>query len=221
MCRRRPTRGLGAGGPPALNGRDLARPARGLFEGLHEGERCERRRKRTRKGQPLLDDPSLIVESHVPPAGSVELPSDIPARAWARLFIEALLALARKDRHAADLLARDFEQFMLSWQRGISSQGTIEQERWLDAAIAEIRNRQAALATGKMKTTGRAFAGPSDRWLLWARGFEKDGSQASAAREKLIARVPRRKLSYSKARTALEAWADLLAARLPGSRPRT
>jgi hypothetical protein len=179
------------------------------------------RRKRTRKGRPLLDDPGLLVESHIPPVGSVELPSDLPGLAWARLFIEALRVLARKDPHAADLFARDFDKFMLSWQSGISNQGAIEQERWMAAAVAEIRQRQAELATGKIKTTGRRFAGPSDRWLLWARGFEKDGSQASAAREKSIARVPRRKLSYSKARTALEAWADLLDARIPRSRPRT
>jgi len=61
---------------------------------------------------------------------------------------------------------------------------------------------------GHLKTTGRRFAGYSDRWLLLARDLARDGCPVPPDALAYLHRN-RRNLSY-KSRNALEAWIDVL-----------
>jgi len=107
------------------------------------------------------------------------------------------------------------DNLQTSWAAKRQRLSQPEREQWLEEALTYMHTRPP----WRMKSTGRATQGPTDRWLLMARQWKpgevvvgKEDVGASARK-----RVPRHKLSYRKARNPLEAWIDEIS---PPPKPR-
>lgn len=175
----------------------------------------------TKSKHPADDAGTLVLlrelERHIP-ALSVRLQRrHLPLQAWAGFFLVALERLHRAKPGWAAITLREFGLFRSSWVVAMQKRGDDEVEQWIADAIAYVRRRRS------FKTTGRWFTGPTDRWLLFAPHLNAtEGSEYPAKRERLalMARVPRRKLSYRKASNPLEVIYDALAPPRKAGRPR-
>jgi hypothetical protein len=166
---------------------------------------------KTRKGRVQIKDPAASIRSKIPPPGTIQQRGHIPVQAWAYLFMCTLEDLQRIDPHLAELRWRDFQNVYHSWVMVVRDWSAPKQWRWLEEILREMRRPYGR----GFKTTGRRFEGLSDRRLLLARHLAKNGKEwgprVVADALKAIARGPaRKKLSYRKASTALEVWADFI-----------
>jgi hypothetical protein len=156
-----------------------------------------------------------LFPTNKPPGGTPDLPHELTAATWARVFAITLERLRRANPGWAAITAMQVTNLQTSWAAKRQRLSQPEREQWLEEALTYMHTRPP----WRMKSTGRATQGPTDRWLLMARQWKpgevvvgKEDVGASARK-----RVPRHKLSYRKARNPLEAWIDEIS---PPPKPR-
>src|SRR5215475_377675 len=152
--------------------------------------------RKRRKGDVPFRDPAGIIRDKLPPPGSRPQRYHLPAAAWGGWFALTLERLQSLNPHLAAFTVREFLDFEMSWVTVMSSKSDPERFQWISEAFHEVRQHTRSLSRrGGFKTTGRKFAGPSDRWLLYARRLVKEGSRL-AAETIAKANVLRHNLSY-------------------------
>jgi hypothetical protein len=174
----------------------------------------------TKSKHPASDSTTLTflreLERQIPALSVMPQRHHLPPQAWGGFFLVALERLHRAKPGWAAITLREFELFRKSWILAMQHRGDLEREKWINDAIAYARRRRS------FRSNARWLTGPTDRWLLFAPDLNASSPGSPATRERLalMARVPRRKLSYGKASNPLEIMYDALAPRRKAGRPR-
>jgi hypothetical protein len=155
-------------------------------------------------------DLTFLVSDEVPRIGSLPDRLDLPAAVWARLFSVTLARLKKAKPGWATITAVQVHNLLTTWLFLAQDRSLSQPE--LDRKLAGATIYLEAHPPWRMKATGRAAEGRTDRWLLMARKFGGQNRIGGELGKKVAAEAksaaPRSKLSYRKARNPLEAWID-------------